>query len=49
MSTRAEILDMIRTNERQREVAKGRNEWDVVRWHNDAIRELYNRLSNLKE
>ena len=38
--TRAELLFMIETNKRQRDVAKQRQEWNVVTWHENELRQL---------
>ncbi len=35
-----DILHLIQINEQQKEVAKQRNEWDVVKWHQQYIDQL---------
>ena len=46
--TREELLFMIKTNERQRDVAKSRGEYDVVAYHQKAIDELNYQLQYTK-
>ncbi|AYV76801.1 MAG: hypothetical protein Barrevirus1_23 [Barrevirus sp.] len=44
MSTNSDIMTMIQTNERQKEVARTRKEWDVVAYHQREIDKLYKQL-----
>jgi len=48
MSTRAEILVLIRIEEGQKAVARSRGEQAVVQYHESSIRGLYARLGRLK-
>lgn len=46
--SKEEIVKLIQINERQREVAKGRCETDVVKWHQEYIDKLHNFLGKNK-
>ncbi len=48
MSSRTEVLLLIQTNERQRDIAKMRKEYDVVNYHQKEIDRLYSVLRVIK-
>lgn len=44
MYTRADLLYLIQTAERQARVAESRNEWDVSQYHRNQAQSYYHQL-----